>query len=87
MLNKVSEYKLPAYEDPEGCSVTVSLNPPYPYVKISGDKIIFEPKDYNDVGVHSLDVILTDLEGLYSSKNINFNVNNSPPVVSGIIQP
>jgi hypothetical protein len=60
MLNKISEYKLPAYEDPEGCSVTVSLDPTYPYLKISADKLIFEPKNYIDVGVHSLDVILTD---------------------------
>jgi hypothetical protein len=27
MLNKISEYELPAFNDPEGCSVTLSLIP------------------------------------------------------------
>jgi hypothetical protein len=46
MLNKISEYELPAFNDPEGCSVTPSLNPNIGFVKFSGNKIIFSPEQY-----------------------------------------
>ena len=46
MLNKISEYELPAFNDPEGCSVTPSLNSIIGFVKFSDNKIIFSPKDY-----------------------------------------
>jgi hypothetical protein len=32
MLNKISEYELPAFYDPEGCSVIPSLNPNIDFV-------------------------------------------------------
>jgi hypothetical protein len=43
MLNKTSEYELPAFNDPEGCSVYPSLNQNIPFVELSGNKIKFTP--------------------------------------------
>jgi hypothetical protein len=46
MLNNTSKYDLPAFNDPEGCSVTPSLNSIIGFVKLSDNKIIFSPKEY-----------------------------------------
>jgi hypothetical protein len=62
MLNKIVEYKLPNYSDPEGCSVTVSIiASSYTNFVLAGNIIIFNPINYSEVGMHLITVTLTDL--------------------------
>jgi hypothetical protein len=86
-LNSVLNYTLPAFIDPEGCPVTVTLSPASlsSFVSIATNVIKFAPTQYSLVGQTSITVILTDSLGLFSSSSFILTVTNLPPVVTGVI--
>jgi hypothetical protein len=86
-LNSVLNYTLPAFSDPEGCSVTATLSTSAisSFVTLSSNTIKFAPTQYSQVGLTSITVTLTDHLGLSSNSSFTLTVTNLPPVVTGLI--
>ena len=75
---------VPSYTDPEGCSVTSSVNIPPAILSVtafSSDVVTVTPplNSFSLVGSHVIQVILTDFCGDSSSSNLNVMITNSPP--------
>ncbi len=79
MLNEVSEYLFPDIFDYENDTVTIILNPPLGFIKISQQKMIISPVLFNTVGIHNLNVRLQDPWPLYTEYNMTLEVANTLP--------
>jgi hypothetical protein len=73
-----------SYIDPEGCTVTSSVNIPPAILSIttfSSDVITISPplNTFSLIGTYVIPVTLTDFCGASSSSNLNVAITNSPP--------
>ena len=77
VLNKMITYTLPSYSDTEGQTITVEsfrpLSTTLPaFVTFSSNKYTIAPKLSSQVGVHAIQVVLTD--SMKASAAYNFNI-------------
>jgi hypothetical protein len=80
-------YPLPPFSDPEGCAVSISLEPPslLSFISISGTSLTFTPTLPSHTGNFAVTVVLTDVQGLQSTSTFILTVQTLAPTFTGTI--
>jgi hypothetical protein len=59
-VNGTLSIPLPAYSDPEGHTVSVTLVTSLIWVSLSGNNLVLSPTQYSQLGVTPIDIQLSD---------------------------
>jgi hypothetical protein len=79
---------LPSFQDPEGCTVTISYEPNSlsSFVSVVGQSLVFQPKQLYQVGDFDISVVLTDPLGLQVKAPFKFTVYEPSRFVGAVVK-